>query len=448
MKNKNIIVVRNLIKCLDVESLRNPEVVANLARAFGIVQWGPISFGDDEVFKNTTVEMAGIYQTPIQIAEMLVYLTEFKINSYLEIGIFQGGNFLFVSEYLRRFNPDIKCTGIDPTIGQYLNDEVKAIIESELFLSVEPITSDNIAGSEFDFVFIDGDHTYAWANKDWENIGKNAKICGLHDIQGPVCPDIVRFWNELKTKGKPTVEFLKSTTAEPTKGIGIIHNAPIIEKKNVHLVMPFMREENKETLLNAYRPMNIILHPILFEKEYPLFSGVIENWIQPILIPPEAEKGPEGMEVQNIKRNWFIENCEIINGDYYVAVDDDDMYEPNVFDELKKMDAGVVIISMKRGDSIPDVTPIRQYPTYTLYAEPNSVFVGGISNQQSFVKGSVFKKYLYDANGHCADGRIAVTRKENGEEIAYRPDLYALFNYYEPGRWDINSLREVNSDKN
>jgi len=39
MKNKNIVAVRNLIRCLDIESLRNPEVVANLVRAFGLVKW-------------------------------------------------------------------------------------------------------------------------------------------------------------------------------------------------------------------------------------------------------------------------------------------------------------------------------------------------------------------------------------------------------------------------
>jgi len=94
MKNKNIIAVRNLIRALDIESLKNPDVVANLIRAFGIVQWSVTgAFGDDEIFKNQTAEMAGIYQTPDQTAKALVYLSQFEINTYLEIGVFQGGNF-------------------------------------------------------------------------------------------------------------------------------------------------------------------------------------------------------------------------------------------------------------------------------------------------------------------------------------------------------------------
>ena len=226
MKNKNIIAVRNLIRCLSIESLRNPEVVANLTRAFGIVQWGPVSFGKDEIFKNPTVDMAGIYQTPDQIAEMLVYLSGFKINSFIEVGVFQGGNFFFMSEYLKRFNPNIKCTGIDPTGAQHMNGEIRDIIETDLFLSFKTITSDQVAGMEFDLAFLDGDHSAAWIKKDWDNVGRHAKICAIHDIQGPVCPDVVKFWKALKkdNEDKTTMEFLKSTTDQPTKGIGVIHN--------------------------------------------------------------------------------------------------------------------------------------------------------------------------------------------------------------------------------
>ena len=71
MKNKNIIAVQNLIRCLPINALEDAEVVANLVRAFGIVQWGPDAFGEDEKFKNASVEMAGIYQTPNQIAKAL-----------------------------------------------------------------------------------------------------------------------------------------------------------------------------------------------------------------------------------------------------------------------------------------------------------------------------------------------------------------------------------------
>lgn len=223
MKNKNIIAVRNLIRCLDLDVLRDVKVVANLVRAFGLVQWGNETFGEDSVFKNPSVDMAGIYQTPAQIAEALVYVSTFKINSFLEVGVFQGGNFLFCSEYLRRFNPDIQCLGVDPS--EYLNPEIKDIIDREISMSFKSMTSDALAGRSFDLVLLDGDHTAAGVKKDWENVGKQAKICMLHDIQGAICPDVVAFWKALKAdRPDGTVKEFLTYTGKPTQGIGLIHN--------------------------------------------------------------------------------------------------------------------------------------------------------------------------------------------------------------------------------
>lgn len=221
MKNKNIIVVQSLIRQLSEDSLKDPGIVADLIRAFGIVQWGPSVFGGDEVFKNHSPEMAGIYQTPCQLARALVYLSDEKIDSYLEVGIFQGGCFLFVSEYLKRFNPGISCLGIDPT--SFLNPEVREIADASGFMKIAHITSDQIAGSKHDLVFIDGEHTGEWPERDWANVGKHARICLLHDIQETTCPEVVAFWEKLKAqKGYVTAEFLEHQSLIPLQGIGLL----------------------------------------------------------------------------------------------------------------------------------------------------------------------------------------------------------------------------------
>ena len=221
MKNKNIIAVTNLIRCLSLDELRNHEVVANLVRAFGIVQWGPAVFGEDELFRNHSVEVAGIYQTPGQISKALVCLSFFKIGSYLEIGVFQGGNFLFASEYLRRFNPEIKCYAVDPT--NYLNDEISQIIEDSDWMEFIPSTSDSLFGNKFDLVMIDGDHSAEWVQRDWNNVGQFADFCMFHDIQETSCPDVIEFWGKIKD-GKPFVEFLDHSAPVPLQGIGIVQN--------------------------------------------------------------------------------------------------------------------------------------------------------------------------------------------------------------------------------
>jgi len=216
MKNKNIIVARNLIRCLDLDSLRNAEVVANLVRCFGIVAW-PQSTGPEMQF----IVPVGIAQTPQQIAKALVYVSQFKITSFCEIGVMHGGNFLFCSEYLRRFNSNIRCIGIDP--ADCLDPEIREIIEKEVWLSFKPSTSDDIAGMIFDLIFIDGDHTMPWLVRDWENVGRLSKICAFHDLQEPTCPDVAVFWEILNGENKEKFEFLDDPSGRKIHGIGIIH---------------------------------------------------------------------------------------------------------------------------------------------------------------------------------------------------------------------------------
>jgi len=201
----------------------------------------------------------------------------------------------------------------------------------------------------------------------------------------------------------------------------------------IRLVMPFYRQENKDKLIDAYRPMNVILHPIMFQDEVTDFN---ESWIEPFIIPIDSSKC-QAERIECFKRNKFIAGHPFSDEDYYACVDDDDMYEPGVFGEIKKMDEDIVIISMKRGNNIPDdIIPTRRYPTTTLIANPEKVCLGEISGQQSFVKGKIFKDHLFNENYHCGDGEMAIHHKESGEQIAYRPDLFALFNYFEPQRWE------------
>jgi hypothetical protein len=208
--------------------------------------------------------------------------------------------------------------------------------------------------------------------------------------------------------------------------------------KQIHLIMPFMRNENKEKLLDAYRSMGVVLHPIMFLDERIEFPD--ESWLVPSYIPMYAQDC-KALMPGSFKRNYWIQHNDIIADDYYVTVDDDDMYEANVFNEIKKMDDDIIIISMKRGYRIPmGVIDVRKYPTTTLIADENNIRIGEISAQQSFVKGKIFKKHLFNESSHTWDGEIIVHHKASEEQIAYRPDLFALFNYYEPGRWEKSKV--------
>jgi len=201
----------------------------------------------------------------------------------------------------------------------------------------------------------------------------------------------------------------------------------------IHLITPFSRPENVNLLVEAYRPMNVILHPITFYDELIHFPD--EEWIKPYVINTLSKDCKAGT-IAGYKRNQWIKNNTIVDDDYYVTADDDDMYEAGVFDAIKQMDNDIVIISSKRGDFTPvGVIEARRYPTYTLFAHPDNIKIGSISSQQSFVKGKIFKNHLFEEDTRCEDGLMAIHHHEDGEQIRYEPDLYALFNYFEPGRW-------------
>jgi len=188
--------------------LKSENYISDLIRLFGLadnLKIGP--YGEDNIYINDP----GIYQVPEQLAKLLVYLSDKKINTYLEIGVFNGGNFLFTSEYLKRFNPALKTYGLDLD-HRFLNPKIGALVNG-----LVTATSEDIQGSEIDYVFIDAEHSYEWVTKDWLNVGQHAKICAFHDINDKTLPDMARFWGKLK-QDKNYKEFLDKGIF----GIGVI----------------------------------------------------------------------------------------------------------------------------------------------------------------------------------------------------------------------------------
>jgi hypothetical protein len=107
-----------------------------------------------------------------------------------------------------------------------------------------------------------------------------------------------------------------------------------------------------------------------------------------------------------------------------------------VFDAISRCDEDVVVVSMKRGHNIPvDAIPRQQYGNDTLIACLGNMRIGGVGGEQMFVKGRIFKTLRFDLNSYQCDGIMAEHLRDR-YQIRYEPELYCLFNYYEPGRWD------------
>lgn len=201
-----------LMKNSSPRQLRNVDYVEALIRTFGIVYEARCAYGLDNQYM-VSPSQTGIYQTPIQLAEFLVEISHKRLSSYLEVGVYKGGNFLFVSNYLKMFNPFIICTALD--IVDLLNEDTRDLV------NVTIGTTENLKKQKFDLVFIDADHEYNEVRADFMNVGQHAKYCAFHDINDESCPGPSLFWGEIKHLYK-SKEFTKHSLNQKVHGIGLM----------------------------------------------------------------------------------------------------------------------------------------------------------------------------------------------------------------------------------
>lgn len=171
----------------------------------------------------------GLWQKPHELADLLLVLQTQTINTFLNIGTFNGNTFNFISDFL---NPDMsKCKTVCVTVDPFKYEpNTNGIENSEPLIKKQPYiyvtgTSDNFKDEVFDFVFIDGLHQYDALWLDWNNVGKYAKIIAFHDINDQDCPDVVRFWKELcSIVGADffIYEFIEPTPNRNLMGIGVL----------------------------------------------------------------------------------------------------------------------------------------------------------------------------------------------------------------------------------
>ena len=203
-------------------SLKDVSFVEKLAREMGL--HGDPNISDHYGKSNQDFLVRhGMLQEPRQLAEALVWLSDKEINTYLEIGMFNGSTTLFITTYLKAFNPDLCGYTVDNL--RVLEADPYDYLKNVNDIKIVRGTSDKFKGEKFDLVFIDGDHFYKSVKKDYMNVGKHAKYCMFHDINDEwvdaKCEGGSRkFWDEIK---KPTsVEFTYQEEGKPYFGLGIL----------------------------------------------------------------------------------------------------------------------------------------------------------------------------------------------------------------------------------
>lgn len=191
----------DVINKLGLDDLRKPDVVEHLICQIGLHNDEKIAVNYGTKYKSYLVS-DGMIQYPPQLTDALIDLSKHEINKYIEIGTFNGYTTMFIASYLTRFNPKLTAITIDNSRGIDGN-MINELKKRGITLSSLIGTSDDIKGQESDLCFIDGDHNYSWVRRDYENLGKYAKICMLHDINDVWSANnqsdggAIVFWKEL-----------------------------------------------------------------------------------------------------------------------------------------------------------------------------------------------------------------------------------------------------------
>lgn len=202
----------------------------------------------------------------------------------------------------------------------------------------------------------------------------------------------------------------------------------------IHVVTPFSRAENVPALLRHLDSQGtaITWHPLVSDKPFP----AKRQWIEPMRVDV-----PAGADPFCYKLRAFVGSGQIVDGERYCVLNDDDLYEEGLLAAVAGMRERIVVVSMLRGHHVPAwAANGHLHPTSTLRAEPASMRVGAVGVEQYFVMGEIFKRadFRLDQAARC-DGLVAEwLAKSYPNEIRYEPALYVLFNRLEPGRWAVD----------
>eukprot|EP00933_Yihiella_yeosuensis_P070577 TRINITY_DN78700_c0_g1_i1.p1 TRINITY_DN78700_c0_g1~~TRINITY_DN78700_c0_g1_i1.p1 ORF type:complete len:301 (+),score=51.85 TRINITY_DN78700_c0_g1_i1:78-905(+) len=172
----------------------------------------------------------GIWQYPNQLLPLVILLHQYRVESYLEIGVAAGGTFNFMCELLSSWaGPgSFRALGCDPAppgCVSYLSNNPYQMRFREWLQAAGPTIGYEQVFSEFlerqwlrkempaqsfDCVFVDGDHSYegCWADLQMA-LRLKAGIIILHDVVNIDCPGVCEAWAEAQSSLKNEFDFFE-----------------------------------------------------------------------------------------------------------------------------------------------------------------------------------------------------------------------------------------------
>jgi predicted O-methyltransferase YrrM len=173
------------------------------------------------------------WQDPQELAALLVRFRRLHPARVLEVGTARGGT---LRAWLANLPRGGVVVSVDlPWEGEDWRETFARWVPEGVTLHCMPGNSrapeiraavERLVGS-VDFLFLDGDHSYAGVRQDYEAYGRIVRPGGLiafHDaLRSPFHPEIEvwRVWQEIRASGARTEEIVARATAGG--GIGLVH---------------------------------------------------------------------------------------------------------------------------------------------------------------------------------------------------------------------------------
>lgn len=166
-----------------------------------------------------------IWQQPVEFARYLVWLsTRPPIQSYLEIGVADGGSFITTVEYLRRFHPLRVAGGLDPVLSHQVHDytlrhrDVHFVQGTSACAEAERFSA---AVGRWDLILIDGEHTARAVRADWDFARRHGRYVAFHDIAPGRFDGLWQLWQHICATYAQTSDFTDYQQYAPL-GLGIV----------------------------------------------------------------------------------------------------------------------------------------------------------------------------------------------------------------------------------
>lgn len=198
----------DLIRNASSDELKNPSFLEDIIAEMGLAYWMDVL---PKHLRRYCGSGLRIWQYPNQFSKYLAMLSNYRISTYLEIGVANGGTFLTTVEYLRMFNPEVKAWGVDPYDSQlvraYIKDDDSCMyIEDSSQNLGKYVDLDNVF---FDLVLIDGDHVGEAPWNDFHIIKDRSGIVAFHDIVDWRVSDVGKCWMKIKDVHKDDYDFIE-----------------------------------------------------------------------------------------------------------------------------------------------------------------------------------------------------------------------------------------------